>query len=197
MRDLRLDPDAAGQNFRTHSTAPPPGRLAPQPDTPPTPHMMAGISPAEAVALLQKLTSFMALKDPGLLAEAVTAVGAGALAPPPIPVTMMDVKPPHEGTHPPHPQHGEQALQWTQEVEGAARLHQQEEELLQLEQEAAATKKKIMEVQRRAEEAAAAAAEAAAREGIRKQEAAERVRPSQPSSLQHRLWLQLERSSTA
>ena len=36
---------------------------------------------ADAVALLQNLTSFMALKDPELLAAAPAALGADALAP--------------------------------------------------------------------------------------------------------------------
>ena len=137
----------------------------------------------EAVSLLQKLTSFMALRDPELLAAAAEALGAEAFTPvfSPEALWLGQVYPDcRDGPiaqeplrqQPPLPP--DRPRQW--EEERAARMRQQEEELALLEAEAETTRSKIAEARRQAEEAAMRAAAAAAREEARQQTAAEEAR---------------------
>jgi hypothetical protein len=137
----------------------------------------------DAVSLLQKLTSFMALRDPELLAVAAAALGTEAFAPifgsastqsgdaypdclggP----TATEALSRHQPLAPNHPR------KW--EEEGATKMRQQEAELAQFELEAESTRRKIIEARRRAEEAATLAAAASAREVAREQKAAEEAK---------------------
>ena len=115
----------------------------------------------DAVVLLQRLTSFMALMDPELLAAVAAASGADSL------ILLF-----HEGAMTegwqehnflvPDPQLGRQqhsphATQ-NQELDVDAKLQLQEEELAKLHQEADATKQRVVEVCRQAEATTAAPA---------------------------------------
>ncbi len=133
--------------------------------------------------MLQKLTSFMALRDPELLAVAAAALGADALAPLFNTALAQASSAYHDcpggppateplGRH--KPVDPDQPRKW--EDEGAAKMRQQEAELAQLEQEADNTRRKIAEARRRAEETATLTASATARDVARRKEAAENAK---------------------
>jgi len=141
------------------------------------------VDATKAVALLQRLTSFMALRDPDLLAAAAAELGAEALSP-----VFGSPGPQVDDTYPagqssPAAAETSSRHQYSApdqhclcEEEGATKMRQQEVELARLELEAEATRRKIVEVRLRAEEAAALAAASAARQAAREQKAAEEAK---------------------
>jgi hypothetical protein len=127
----------------------------------------------DAVTVLQKLTSFMALRDPELLAAAASAVGADRLIP-------------HLHAWEHHPV--DSSLTLIQEQPAASteeKLRQQEDELAILQSEAEATMALILEARSQAEAEAASAAAAAARvaDEIRRAAEAARVEEARQASL--------------
>jgi len=128
----------------------------------------------DTVAMLQKLTSFMALRDPDLLAAAAAAVGAESLlphihAPKPSAGVGYAHGPPLSGNEP-QLHNREQAVTPAEE-----RLRQQEEELAILQREALNTRRLIHEAKCQAEVDAANAVASTARvaaEALRAAEAA-------------------------
>jgi len=124
--------------------------------------------------LLKRLTSFMALRDPDLLAAATAVVGADALLLPFQAETAAGV---HDGDrrHVPHPtrQHHRLPPQPSPEPDTETLLQRQEAELAWLHHEAEATKLRIPEVRRQAKAAVTAASESAARAQAQAQQAAE------------------------
>ena len=107
----------------------------------------------DTVVLLQRLTRFMTLRDPELLAAAAASFGADSLMPPFHEGATTEGCQEHNFLVPdPQPrrqQHNPQATH-NHELDDDAKLQLQEEELLKLHQEAEATKQRIVEVRRQA-----------------------------------------------
>jgi len=111
----------------------------------------------DAVLILQRLTSFMELNDPELLAAVVATVGTESLealirSASPSTAHCSHAQPELDKLGQPQPP----LPSWVEENGEATLLLQQEAELAELHQEAETTRQLIAEVHRRAEEATAA-----------------------------------------
>ncbi len=115
----------------------------------------------DVVELLRRLTSFMALRDPELLAAAAAAVGADTLIPLFQEVATTKGHKDHElpvpNSQPRRQQQGPHA-QHNLELHDESKLQLKEAELAKLHHEAESTKQRIVEVHRQAKAADAAAA---------------------------------------
>jgi hypothetical protein len=131
--------------------------------------------PQDAVSLLQRLTSFMALRDPELLAAAASAVGAESL----LPLLQRVDQQRQAGTLPrtrPVDSGGLHAPRECKPPSTEERLRQQEEELASLQSQAESTKRLILEARSQVEAETAKAEETAARIAAEVRRAAEAAR---------------------